>query len=120
MASMKVVKGYQTVSGALERAVFSLSCEKQATTADRQTAAPPITLASLPTVALNGHMQALGSLKLCPAGLGDQNGFQVGRSVNLRYPRLAPNRRPSPERIGTTAIWPSPDVSAVMPRPPMK
>src|SRR5215472_15831241 len=33
-----------------------------------------------------------------------QNGFQVGLSVNLSQPRLAPSRRPSPERIGTTTI----------------
>ena len=47
-----------------------------------------------------------------------QNGFQVGLSVNLSQPRLAPSRRPIPERIGTTTIlFP---VSAVMPKPPTR
>src|SRR5215472_5859644 len=47
-----------------------------------------------------------------------QNGFHVGLSVNLSQPRLAPSRRPIPERIGTTTIlFP---VSAVMPKPPTR
>ena len=47
-----------------------------------------------------------------------QNGFQVGLSVNLSQPRLAPSRRPIPERIGTTTMWFP--VSAVMPNPPTR
>jgi hypothetical protein len=47
-----------------------------------------------------------------------QNGFQVGLSVNLSQPRLAPSRRPIPERIGTTTILLP--VSAVMPKPPTR
>ena len=50
--------------------------------------------------------------------LAYQNGFQVGLSVNLSQPRLAPSRRPIPERMGTTTIlFP---VSAVMPKPPTR
>ena len=48
----------------------------------------------------------------------NQNGFQVGLSVNLNQPKFAPSLRPTPERIGTTTmLFP---VSAVMPTPPTR
>src|SRR5262249_8273824 len=43
---------------------------------------------------------------------------EVGLSVNLSQPRLAPSRRPIPERIDTTTILLP--VSAVMPKPPTR
>ena len=103
-----------------QRGRFSSSCEKQAATAERQTAAPPITSASLPTVALNGHMQALGSLKLCPCGAVGSERVPGWAFSEFEISKISSEPQAKSERIGTTAIWPSPDVSAVMPRPPMK
>jgi hypothetical protein len=47
-----------------------------------------------------------------------QNGFQVDCGVNFKYPTLAPNRNPSPDRIGTSTVLFA--VNAVIPKPPIK
>jgi hypothetical protein len=51
-------------------------------------------------------------------GCRGQNGFQVDCGVNFKYPTLAPNRNPTPERIGTRTM--SFAVNAVIPKPPIK